>query len=182
MCVQPYGNSDGSDKGDYHGKWEAAINNKNAKYMYPLSKSRCLSSCVSHPNSPWMSCCAIYQPFLWNSIWYKRYNLTLKISMDACKQTWRKNTQPVYSHIQKCHKERPPLEAWTTQLSAVRPASRRRRREWVIIPVNLICPSTPPFPLSLPPLATWHTLWLICQCAGIIGAGHAWCVRDRMSR
>ena len=31
MCVQPYGNSDGSDKGDYHGKWEAAINSKKKK-------------------------------------------------------------------------------------------------------------------------------------------------------
>lgn len=31
MRVQPYGNSDGSDKGDYHRKWEAAINSKKKK-------------------------------------------------------------------------------------------------------------------------------------------------------
>ena len=46
----------------------------------------------------------------------------------------------------------------------------------------LAVPPPPPSLLTLPPLVRWHTLWLICQCAGIIGAGHAWCVRDRMSR
>jgi len=42
--------------------------------------------------------------------------------------------------------------------------------------------SLTPTPPSLLPLAKWHTLRLICQCARIIGVGHAWCVRDRMSR
>ena len=144
MCVQPYGNSDGSDKGDYHGKWEAAINSKKkkAKYMDPLSKLRCLSSCMSHPNSPWMSCFAIYQPLLCNSVLIYAFS-----SHRKCTQT--QNLCDI--HIQQCssHSERPGLKVWT-QLFVVR---------WPVVVgggvgdhppcVSRPPPPPPPFPTSL---------------------------------
>lgn len=177
MRVQPYGNSDGSDKGDYHRKWEAAINSKKkkAKYMDPLSKLRCLSPSVSHPNSLWMSCFAIYQPFLWNSIWYMHPNLAPKMHT---------NTKPVWfphsTMLEPRRKARSESVDTTLCGSLASCRGGGGERGWSS---SVYLSPTPPTPLpSLPPLATWHTLWLICQCAGIIGAGHAWCVRDRMSR
>lgn len=177
MRVQPYGNSDGSDKGDYHRKWEAAINSKKkkAKYMEPLSKLRCLSPSVSHPNSLWMSCFAIYQPFLWNSIWYMHPNLAQKMHT---------NTKPVWfphsTMLEPRRKARSESVCVNSLWFAGQLSGRRGGERVIILRLSV---SHPPTPLpSLPPLATWHTLWLICQCAGIIGAGHAWCVRDRMSR
>lgn len=176
MRVQPYGNSDGSDKGDYHRKWEAAINSKKKKQNiwthYP-------SWDVYRPLCPTLTPhgCRVLL-FISHSCEIQS-DICILISHRKCTQT-----QNLYDfHIQQCssHGERPGLKVWT-QLFVVRwPVVGEEGGERVII--LRLSVSHPPTPLpSLPPLATWHTLWLICQCAGIIGAGHAWCVRDRMSR
>lgn len=168
------GNSDGSDKGDYHRKWEAAINNKKkkTKYMDPLSKLRCfrLLCLAQTPHTSRVSCeiqSGIHILILdWIYAW-----------MPICRGNIRRHS--LYdTYIQKCSSHNTGRR--TKQPSAARLASCKRCRELVIIPVYQS--PAPPFLLSLPPLARWHTLWLICQCAGIVGAGHAWCVRDRMSR
>lgn len=177
MRVQPYGNSDGSDKGDYHRKWEAAINSKKKKQniwthypswdVYrPLCPTQTPHGCrvllfISHS-------CEIQS------------DICILISHRKCTQT-----QNLYEfHIQQCssHGERPGLKVcvWTLCGSLASCRGGGGERGWSS---SVYLSPTPPTPLpSLPPLATWHTLWLICQCAGIIGAGHAWCVRDRMSR
>lgn len=150
MRVQPYGNSDGSDKGDYHRKWEAAINSKKKKQNiwthYP-------SWDVYRPLCPTLTPrgCRVLL-FISHSCEIQS-DICILISHRKCTQT-----QNLYEfHIQQCssHGERPGLKVcvWTLcgSLASCRGGGGREGDH----PPSICLP--PPHPSSLSPSSSHMT-------------------------